>query len=56
MTVVMVSHDVEFCAENADIAAMFFDGQIIASGTPPGILWLQQLLYHGLQPHEPLHF
>jgi len=34
MTVVMVSHDVEFCAENADIAAMFFDGQIIASGTP----------------------
>ena len=34
LTIVMVSHDIEFCAEYADIAAMFFDGQIIASGTP----------------------
>ena len=34
MAIVMVSHDIEFCAENADIAAMFFDGQVIASGTP----------------------
>ena len=34
MTIVMVSHDIEFCAEHADIAAMFFDGQIIASGRP----------------------
>lgn len=34
MAIVMVSHDIEFCAENADIAAMFFDGQIIASGAP----------------------
>ena len=34
ITVVMVSHDVEFCAENADIVGMFFDGQIISSGTP----------------------
>ncbi len=34
MAIVMVSHDIEFCAENADIAAMFFDGQIIASGQP----------------------
>ncbi len=34
MAIVMVSHDIEFCAENADIAAMFFGGQIIASGAP----------------------
>ncbi len=34
MAIVMVSHDIEFCAENADIAAMFFDGQIISSGAP----------------------
>lgn len=33
-TVVMVSHDVEFCAEYADVCAMFFDGAIIATGTP----------------------
>ena len=34
ITVIMVSHDIEFCAEYADLAAMFFDGSVIASGTP----------------------
>ena len=34
VTVVMVSHDVEFCAEYADIVSMFFDGRIVASDTP----------------------
>ena len=34
MTVAMVSHDVEFCAEYADLAGMFFDGQLLASNTP----------------------
>ena len=34
MTIVMVSHDVEFCAEHADMVGMFFDGQLLASGTP----------------------
>ncbi len=34
MTVVMVSHDVEFCAEYADVVGMFFDGQLLASNTP----------------------
>ena len=34
MTILMVSHDVEFCAEYADIVSMFFDGQILTTDTP----------------------
>ena len=34
ITVVMVSHDVEFCARHADVVAMFFDGQILTADTP----------------------
>lgn len=34
MTIVMVSHDVEFCAEHADMVGMFFDGQLLAANTP----------------------
>ena len=34
VTVVMVSHDVEFCAEYAGIVGLFFDGQLITTGTP----------------------
>ena len=34
MTVVMVSHDVEFCAQYADSVSMFFDGQILTTDTP----------------------
>ena len=32
--VIMVSHDAEFCASFADHCAMFFDGAIVAEGTP----------------------
>lgn len=32
-TIVMVSHDIEFCARYADICAMFFDGSIITANT-----------------------
>jgi len=34
LTVVMVSHDVEFCAKYADRVSMFFDGQILTTDTP----------------------
>jgi len=34
ITVVMVSHDVEFCAEYADLVSMFFDGEIVTTDTP----------------------
>ena len=34
ITVVMVSHDVEFCAEHADLVSMFFDGQLLTTDTP----------------------
>lgn len=33
VTIVMVSHDIEFCAKYADICAMFFDGSIITSNS-----------------------
>lgn len=32
VTVVMVSHDIEFCAEYADFCALFFNGAIAAQG------------------------
>ena len=33
VTILMVSHDVEFCAEYADYVSMFFDGQILTTDT-----------------------
>ncbi|MCM3629918.1 energy-coupling factor transporter ATPase [Paenibacillus glycanilyticus] len=32
VTIIMVSHDIEFCAKYADVCAMFFDGSITTSG------------------------
>ncbi len=34
MTVLMVTHDIEFCAEYADICAMFFDVNIVSEAPP----------------------
>lgn len=34
VTIVMVSHDIEFCAEYGDRCALVFDGNITSSGTP----------------------
>ena len=34
VTILMVSHDIEFCAKYADRCGMFFDGIITSEGTP----------------------
>jgi energy-coupling factor transporter ATP-binding protein EcfA2 len=34
VTVLMVSHDIEFCAQWADRCALFFDGSIVSQGRP----------------------
>jgi len=34
VTIIMVSHDIEFCAEYSDRCAMFFDGSITSIGYP----------------------
>ena len=34
ITIIMVSHDVEFCARYADRVSMFFDGQLLTTDTP----------------------
>ena len=34
VTIVLVSHDVEFCGEYADTCTMFFDGQVVSSDVP----------------------
>lgn len=34
VTIIMVSHDVEFCAKYADTVSMFFDGSIVTTNTP----------------------
>ncbi len=33
-TILMVSHDVEFCAKYTDRVSMFFDGQVLTTDTP----------------------
>lgn len=33
ITILMVSHDVEFCAKHADLVSMFFDGQFLTTDT-----------------------
>ena len=34
VTIIVVSHDVEFCAKYADLVSMFFDGGIVTTNTP----------------------
>ncbi|HZK02712.1 MAG TPA: energy-coupling factor transporter ATPase [Anaerovoracaceae bacterium] len=34
VTIIMVSHDIEFCGSHGDICAMFFDGNIVTTNTP----------------------
>ena len=37
ITIVMVTHDIEFAVKNVDRCAILFDGQICAEGTPDEI-------------------
>lgn len=48
-TILMVSHDIEFCAEFGDTCAMFFYGSVVTS-KPAREFSGEQLLYHGRQP------
>lgn len=34
VTIIMITHDIEFCAEYSDKVAMLFDGTVISQGTP----------------------
>lgn len=34
VTVLLVSHDIEFCAKTADYCSLLFDGSVVATGTP----------------------
>ncbi|MFX0547830.1 ABC transporter ATP-binding protein [Hathewaya histolytica] len=34
VTILMVSHDIEFCAKYADMCSLFFDGNIVTTNTP----------------------
>ncbi|MDD3261158.1 MAG: energy-coupling factor transporter ATPase [Oscillospiraceae bacterium] len=34
VTIVMVSHDIEFCAQHADLVSLFFDGAVLTTSTP----------------------
>jgi energy-coupling factor transport system ATP-binding protein len=34
MTILMASHDIEFCVEYADRCSLFFDGEIVSTGAP----------------------
>lgn len=39
MTILMVTHDIEFCAEYADRCALFFDGEIVSCGDSERVLF-----------------
>ncbi len=34
VTILLVSHDIEFCAEHADICSLFFNGSIVTTNVP----------------------
>src|SRR5690606_26978446 len=38
LTIIMVTHDIEFAAKNAERCAMMFDGAITTEGTPDELL------------------
>ena len=44
VTILMVSHDVEFCAKYADRVGMFFDGSVVTTN-PPKLFFSQNSFY-----------
>ena len=51
VAILMVSHDIEFCAKYADRCALFFDGNIVTEADTENVLFWQQLLHDGCEPH-----
>lgn len=43
-TILLVTHDVDFCAQYADRVVVMAKGKIIADGTPPDVLYQQDVL------------
>lgn len=48
ITIIMVSHDIEFCAQHGDICYLFFGGNIVSSVSP--IDFLQAIVFIQLRP------
>ena len=44
VTMVMVSHDIEFCAKYADTVSLFFDGSIVTAN-PPNLFFTGNSFY-----------
>ena len=55
VTVVMVSHDVEFCARYADLTGMFFDGSIVTVNTPEKFFARNSFYTTAANRDEPSH-
>ncbi len=51
VTVIMVSHDVDFCAKYAHRCIMFFDGTAVADEAPTNFFYRKQLLYNRSKSH-----
>ena len=52
VAILMVSHDIEFCAKYADRCALFFDGNIVTEAEPK-TFFSGNSFYNGSEPHRP---
>ena len=50
VAILLVSHDVEFCACYASRCALFFNGTIVSENAPRGFFGRKSFLYHRCQP------
>ena len=51
--VLLVSHDIEFCALCADTCGLLFDGALVTSGSPREFFCRKLVLHDGGKPHVP---